>query len=100
MHSHRNVLVGKNNLVKISDFGLSRTLAKEDSYYKLNHSFKLPVKWMALESLLYQKFSTFSDGTYWLALMKTGINNIVSFVHSVELWCGSLGDLHLWRLSL
>lgn len=58
----RNVLVGKNNSVKISDFGLSRALAKDDSYYKLSQTLKLPVKWMALESLLYQKFSTYSDG--------------------------------------
>ena len=58
----RNVLVGKNNSIKISDFGLSRALAKDDSYYKLSQSLKLPVKWMALESLLYQKFSTYSDG--------------------------------------
>lgn len=58
----RNVLVGKNNSVKISDFGLSRALAKDDSYYKLSQTLKMPVKWMALESLLYQKFSTYSDG--------------------------------------
>ena len=58
----RNVLVGDNNNVKISDFGLSRALAKDDSYYKLSQSSKLPAKWMALESLLYKKFSTFSDG--------------------------------------
>ena len=56
------MLVGKNNSVKISDFGLSRALAKDDSYYKLSQSLKLPVKWMALECLLYQKFSTYSDG--------------------------------------
>ena len=58
----RNVLVGENNLMKISDFGLSRELAKDDSYYKLGQNLKLPVKWMAPESLLYRKFSTYSDG--------------------------------------
>ena len=61
-HMYRNVLVGQKNLVKISDFGLSRALAKDDSYYKVSQASKLPVKWMALESLLYQKFSTYSDG--------------------------------------
>ena len=30
------MLVGDNNLVKISDFGLSRILGKDDSYYKLS----------------------------------------------------------------
>lgn len=56
------MLVGEENSVKISDFGLSRSLAKEDTYYHLTEAKKLPVKWMALESLLYRKFSTYSDG--------------------------------------
>ena len=58
----RNVLVGEGLSVKISDFGLSRSLAKENTYYHLTQTKKLPVKWMALESLLYRKFSTYSDG--------------------------------------
>ena len=60
--THRNVLVGEGISVKISDFGLSRSLAKENTYYHLTQTKKLPVKWMALESLLYRKFSTYSDG--------------------------------------
>ncbi len=62
LRGYRNVLVGEKHLVKISDFGLSRALAKDDSYYKVSQASKLPVKWMALESLLFQKFSTYSDG--------------------------------------
>ena len=58
---YRNVLVGENRNVKISDFGLSRILAKEDTYYLLSQAKKLPVKWMALESIEYRKFSTYSD---------------------------------------
>ena len=57
----RNVLVDEKNNVKISDFGLSRALAKEDTYYHLSQCMKLPVKWMALESIEYRKFSTYSD---------------------------------------
>lgn len=70
----RNVLVGEDQNVKISDFGLSRALAKEDTYYHLSQAKKLPVKWMALESLEYRKFSTYSDskrcviGDAWLAM--------------------------------
>ena len=60
-HARRNVLVGEKNHVKISDFGLSRALARDDTYYYLRESKKLPVKWMALESIEYRKFSTYSD---------------------------------------
>ena len=60
----RNVLVGEDQNVKISDFGLSRALAKEDTYYHLSQAKKLPVKWMALESLEYRKFSTYSDSKW------------------------------------
>ena len=60
---NRNVLVGDQLHVKISDFGLSRAL-KDDTYYKLTSTAKLPVKWMALESIEYRKFSIFSDGKF------------------------------------
>ena len=68
---HRNVLVGENQDVKISDFGLSRILAKEDTYYVLSQAKKLPVKWMALESIEYRKFSTYSDSKTTVLLRLT-----------------------------
>jgi len=37
----RNILVMREDLVKISDFGLSRL----QDYYKLQESSKVPVKW-------------------------------------------------------
>ena len=57
--------------MKISDFGLSRSLAKENTYYHLTQTKKLPVKWMALESLLYRKFSTYSDGKLAVYIIMT-----------------------------
>ena len=36
--------------VKIADFGLTREVYSKD-YYKVTSNHKLPVKWMALESL-------------------------------------------------
>ena len=48
-------------MVKIADFGLSRDIYKSD-YYRLEDKHRpLPVKWMALESLLAGVFSTKTD---------------------------------------
>ena len=58
----RNVLVGDRLSCVVGDFGMSRALAKDDSYYHMNTTNKLPVKWMALEAIEYKKYSTYSDG--------------------------------------
>ncbi|KJE91288.1 TKL protein kinase, variant 1 [Capsaspora owczarzaki ATCC 30864] len=57
----RNCLVAGDLVVKIADFGLSRSLSEEKDYYRVQNKSKLPVKWMAPESLMYRKFSTASD---------------------------------------
>ena len=55
----RNCLVGPNYLVKISDFGMSRSLY-DSHYYRIHGRFVLPVRWMAYECF-YGKFSLKSD---------------------------------------
>ena len=55
----RNCLVGPNYLVKISDFGMSRSLY-DSHYYRIHGRFVLPVRWMAFECF-YGKFSQKSD---------------------------------------
>lgn len=48
--------------VKVADFGLARDVFGKDYYSIQQHRHaKLPVKWMALESLQTQKFTTKSD---------------------------------------
>ena len=47
----RNCLVGKNNNIKIADFGMSRALYAED-YYRMEGKAMLPIRWMAWESIL------------------------------------------------
>ena len=55
----RNCLVGSKNTVKISDFGMSRSLY-ESHYYIINGHAILPVRWMATECF-YGKFSAKTD---------------------------------------
>ncbi|XP_004346406.1 tyrosine-protein kinase transforming protein Fes [Capsaspora owczarzaki ATCC 30864] len=57
----RNCLVGQGMVVKIADFGLSRELTDEQDYYRMQTRGKLPVKWMAPETMTFRKFSTMSD---------------------------------------
>jgi len=56
----RNILVGDNLTMKISDFGLSRDAYNSD-YYRVQSKSLLPVRWMPPESILYGKFTTESD---------------------------------------
>ena len=56
----RNVLVAAGKVVKISDFGLSRDIYEEDTYMKRSKG-RIPVKWMAPESLYEQVYTTKSD---------------------------------------
>jgi focal adhesion kinase 1 len=55
----RNVLVSSHNCVKLADFGLSRWV-EDQSYYKASKG-KLPIKWMAPESINFRRFTTASD---------------------------------------
>ena len=55
----RNCLVGPNYLVKIADFGMSRSLY-DSHYYRIHGRFALPVRWMSYECF-YGKFSEKSD---------------------------------------
>ncbi|KAL3868762.1 hypothetical protein ACJMK2_041527 [Sinanodonta woodiana] len=56
----RNCLVGDNLLVKISDFGLARSVHSID-YYKGSEHDAIPIRWMPLEAILYNKFTIESD---------------------------------------
>lgn len=58
----RNCMLDENFTVKVADFGLARDVYDKE-YYSVHNKTgaKLPVKWMALESLQTQKFTTKSD---------------------------------------
>ncbi|XP_028837562.1 focal adhesion kinase 1-like isoform X5 [Denticeps clupeoides] len=55
----RNVLVSSLDSVKLGDFGLSRYM-EDSSYYKASKG-KLPIKWMAPESINFRRFTSASD---------------------------------------
>ncbi|CAB1413467.1 unnamed protein product [Pleuronectes platessa] len=55
----RNVLVKSAECVKLGDFGLSRYI-DEQEYYKASVS-RLPIKWMAPESINFRRFTAASD---------------------------------------
>ena len=56
----RNILVTHDKIAKISDFGLSRDVYTEDHYMKRSKG-RVPVKWMAPESLYHHIYTTKSD---------------------------------------
>ncbi|XP_017776897.1 PREDICTED: focal adhesion kinase 1 isoform X4 [Nicrophorus vespilloides] len=56
----RNVLVSSPSCVKLADFGLSRSMGDDQSYYKASKG-KLPIKWMSPESINFRRFTTASD---------------------------------------
>ena len=55
----RNVLVCEDNVLKIADFGLARNI--QGDYYRKTTDGRLPIKWMALESLSGQMYTSQSD---------------------------------------
>eukprot|EP00041_Stephanoeca_diplocostata_P034701 m.1196997 g.1196997 ORF g.1196997 m.1196997 type:complete len:1210 (-) comp24565_c0_seq1:1893-5522(-) len=57
----RNILMSHQNALKIGDFGLARELPVDKDYWRLDKPGRLPVKYMALESLTLKRFSEKSD---------------------------------------
>ncbi|OXU23816.1 hypothetical protein TSAR_007538 [Trichomalopsis sarcophagae] len=56
----RNVLLGAGKVCKISDFGLTRDVYEDDAYLKRSKG-RVPVKWMAPESLADHVYTSKSD---------------------------------------
>lgn len=73
----RNCMLDENLVVKVADFGLSRDIYERDYYSSDNKKAKLPVKWMAIESLEKCHYSSKSDvwsyGVLLWELMTRGV---------------------------
>ncbi|XP_066522693.1 macrophage-stimulating protein receptor [Hoplias malabaricus] len=58
----RNCMLDETFTVKVADFGMARDVYDKEYYSIQDHKrAKLPIKWMAIESLQTQKFTTKSD---------------------------------------
>jgi serine/threonine protein kinase len=55
-----NVLVAEDSVVKLADFGMSRNVYEAD-YYKKQSDDRVPVKWMAPESVNDRIYTNFSE---------------------------------------
>ncbi|KAG7277781.1 hypothetical protein CRUP_023069, partial [Coryphaenoides rupestris] len=57
----RNCMLNEDMAVCVADFGLSRTIYSSTDYYRQGSASKLPVKWIALESLADNVYTCQSD---------------------------------------
>lgn len=87
----RNVLVSSHNCVKLADFGLSRSMSDDQSYYKASKG-KLPIKWMSPESINFRRFTIASD--VWMFGTDT-LPCSSSFVEFVNSRCVHVGDINV-----
>ena len=77
----RNILVGDGKRLKLSDFGLARSLAYTGVYLKTSEG-KLPIRWMALESITDRTFTHHSDVSVNCQIAFT-----INLEESIELAC-------------
>lgn len=79
-------------IIKVADFGLSvNTGTKEYLCLAGDMGTKLPVKWMAPESLTDYMFSEKSD----IVSERMNLDHCSNLhYHTVELWSNMLGDIH------
>ena len=54
----RNILIDEGKALKITDFGLSR---ETDEVYVQKRTGRIPLKWMAIESIIAREFTSASD---------------------------------------
>lgn len=88
----RNVLVSSHTCVKLADFGLSRSMSDDQSYYKATKG-KLPIKWMSPESINFRRFTVASD--VWMFGNELLIcNKVVIMLFYFR--CMYVGNFNVW----
>lgn len=74
-------MVSENYVMKISDFGLSRSMIYQD-YYRKKGAGRLPIKWMAPEALEANVYTVYSDvWSYGKRSFWEDVEQFVSILH-------------------
>ncbi|CDQ88169.1 unnamed protein product [Oncorhynchus mykiss] len=87
----RNVLVSQGGLVKIGDFGLARDI-HNDSNYVVRGNVRLPVKWMAPESI-FQGMYTMQSDVWAYGILLWEVFSLGSYLNIPTLFCKNVLSL-------
>ena len=85
----------------MADFGISESLDPAQTFFHQDKTgdIKLPVKWLAIESLADGIYSEKSDVVCIIHPLPTTLVPMY-FFFTVGLWCDVLGDIQLWQTSI
>ncbi len=80
-------------MIKVADFGLSESMDTTKEYFRQNqdNTVKLPIKWLAIESINDGVFSEKSDVVGWELLFKKCATLLLIII--VGIWSDVLGGV-------
>ena len=91
-------------VIKVADFGLTEDMYGTN-YFRRRKSEsdseeKVPIRWMAPESIEHNIYNESSD-VVSMCILTSSLNPIKTLSNCVVvIWCNSLGDIQLWKNSI